>query len=59
MAKMGRPVKDVIKGKVVSVRMLPDEYEMVKTYADKVNKTVSEVMMDGVKKLIDKDMRNE
>ena len=53
MAKMGRPVKDVIKDKVVSVRMLPEEYEVVKAYADKANKTVSEVMMEGVKKLIE------
>ncbi len=58
MAKMGRPVKDVIKGKVVSVRMLPEEYEAVKAYADKANKTVSEVMMEGVMKLINKDKKS-
>lgn len=50
--KAGRPKKDVIKQKVVSVRMLPDEYAMVKDYADKTNMTVTEVMMEGVKKLI-------
>ena len=55
MAKMGRPVKDVIKDKVVSVRMMPEEYSVVKAYADKANKTVSEVMMEGVKILIDRD----
>ncbi len=53
MAQMGRPKSDVIKEKVVSVRMLPDEFDKVKKYADDQQKTVTDVMREGVMKLID------
>ena len=53
MAQMGRPKSDVIKEKVVSVRMLSEEYDKVKKYADDQQKTVTEVMREGVTKLIE------
>lgn len=55
MAQMGRPKSDVLKEKVVSVRMLPEEYDKVKKYADDRQKTVTEVMREGVTKLIEED----
>jgi len=55
MAQMGRPKSDVLKEKVVSVRMLPEEYDKVKKYADDRQKTVTEVMQEGVTKLIAED----
>ena len=53
MAKAGRPKADVTKEKVVSVRMKPEDYAKVKKYAESSNKTVTQVMQEGVEKLMD------
>lgn len=49
----GRPKADVTKEKVVSVRMLLEEYTKVKQYAEEQKKTVTEVMREGVMNLIE------
>lgn len=55
MAKAGRPKQDIIRDKIISIRMLQEEYDEIKSYADSTNKTVTEVMMDGAKKLMEED----
>lgn len=52
--QMGRPKKDITRDKIVSVRMLVEDYQRIKTYADKTNRTVTEVMMEGADVLIKK-----
>ena len=46
---------EIKKEKVVSVRMKPEDYAKVKRYAESSNKTVTQVMQEGVTKLIDED----
>lgn len=55
MAKAGRPKAETKKEKVVSVRMKPEDYAKVKRYAESSNKTVTQVMQEGVEKLIGED----
>lgn len=52
MANVGRPKADIKKDKVVSIRMKPEEYSRLKEYADASQKTVSEVVLLGVEKII-------
>ena len=54
MARTGRPPKDVSCNKVISVRVTPDEFDRIKKYAYSLNKTVTQVMQEGVFKLIEK-----
>jgi len=49
----GRPKAEITKEKVVSVRMLPEDYAKVKKYADDNKMTVTQVMQEGVMKLIE------
>ncbi len=53
MSKPGRPKAEIKKEKVVSVRMKPEDYAKIKRYAEASNKTVTQVMQEGVTKLID------
>ena len=53
MSKAGRPKADVKKEKVVSIRMKPEDYAKVKRYAESSNKTITQVMQEGVAKLLD------
>ena len=55
MSKAGRPKAEIRKEKVVSIRMKPEEYVKVKRYADSSNKTVTQVMQEGIAKLIEED----
>ena len=53
MPKAGRPKAEVKKEKVVSIRMKPEDYTKVKRYAESSNKTITQVMQEGVTKLIE------
>ena len=53
MSKAGRPKADVKKEKVVSIRMKPEDYAIVKRDAESSNKTITQVMQEGVAKLLD------
>ena len=53
MSKARRPKADVKKEKVVSIRMKPEDYAQVKRYAESSNKTITQVMQEGVAKLLD------
>lgn len=55
MSKLGRPKAEIKKERVVSVRMKPEDYAKVKRYAESSKKTVTQVMQEGVTKLIDED----
>ena len=59
MSKAGRPKAEIKKEKVVSVRMKPEEYAKVKRYAESSNKTVTQVIQEGVTKLIDAEQRHQ
>ena len=48
MSKAGRPKADV-----KSIRMKPEDYAKVKRYAESSNKTITQVMQEGVAKLLD------
>ena len=52
MAKAGRPKAEVTKEKVISVRVKPQDYSEIKQYAESSNKTITQVMQEGVMKLI-------
>lgn len=52
MAKAGRPKADVTKEKIVSIRMKPEDYARVKVYAESSKKTITQVMQEGVMKII-------
>ena len=53
MSKAGRPKSDIKKEKVVSIRMKPEDYAKVKRYAEASKKTITQVMQEGVTKLLD------
>ncbi len=53
MSKVGRPRADVKKEKVVSIRMTPEDYARVQRYAESSNKTITQVMQEGVTQLLD------
>ncbi len=59
MSKAGRPKAKVTKEKVVSVRMKPEDYAKVKQYAQSSNKTITQVMQEGITKLIDEDKKGQ
>ena len=45
MSKAGRPKADVKKEKVVSVRMMPEEYTRLKQYAKEADMTITQVIL--------------
>ena len=53
MSKAGRPKAETKKEKIVSVRMKPEDYAKVKRYAESSNKPVTQVMQEGVAKLLE------
>ncbi len=50
MAKMGRPKKDVIKDKSVTVRLSPDTYQKLRAYASDTGMTFTEIVLRGLEK---------
>lgn len=56
MSKAGRPKAEIKKEKIVSIRMSPEDYTKVKKYAKSQDKTVTQVMQEGVLKLIGEDI---
>lgn len=54
MAKMGRPKSDNPKKKVLSVRVEDALYERICDYADRNNMTVTEVVLEGLERLLNK-----
>lgn len=55
MSKAGRPKSEIKKEKIVSIRMKSEDYAKVKRYAESSNKTVTQVIQEGVARLIDED----
>lgn len=51
MSKMGRPKSDVIKAKIVTVRMSDEEYIRLKEYSEKHQMTITETIKEGVELL--------
>ena len=45
MAKMGRPKSDVIKDKIVTIRMSAEEHQ---DYSEKHQQTITETLKEGV-----------
>ncbi len=54
MAKMGRPKSEEPKLKTVGVRLSEEDYTRLKEYARMHNLTMTEVMQEGMNKLISK-----
>lgn len=55
MAQMGRPKLDEPMVHKVSVRFNEKEYQRLKAYAEKINKTMTEALKDGIELLYEKD----
>lgn len=51
MSQMGRPRKDDPMIHKVSVRFTESEYQQLKEYAERVNKTMTEALKDGIELL--------
>ena len=47
MSKMGRPKLDIIKDKIVTVRMSDEEYHKLKDYSEKHQQTITETIKKG------------
>lgn len=54
MPRTGRPKADVTKEKVVCVRMKPEDYKRLKEYAESSEKTVTQVVQEGVNTVLEK-----
>ena len=48
MSKMGRPKSDVIKDKIVTVRMSDEEHHKLRDYSEKHQQTITETIKKGV-----------
>ena len=48
MAKMGRPKSDVIKDKIVTIRMSAEVHENLRVYSEKHLQTITETLKEGV-----------
>ena len=48
MGKRGRPKSDVIKERIVTIRMSDAEYHTLKEYSDKHQQTITETIKTGV-----------
>ena len=55
MVQMGRPKLDEPMVHKVSVRFNEKEYQRLKAYAEKINKTMTEALKDGIELLYEKD----
>lgn len=51
MSKMGRPKSDVIKDKIVTIRMSDEEYMKLRDYSEKHQQTITETIKKGVELL--------
>lgn len=51
MAQMGRPKSDDPMIHKVSVRFTESEYQRLKAYAEKINKSMTEALKDGIELL--------
>lgn len=51
MAQMGRPKSDDPMIHKVSVRFTESEYQRLKAYAEKINKSMAEALKDGIELL--------
>ena len=48
MGKMGRPRSDVIKDRIVTIRMSDEEHEKLKEYPKEHQQTITETIKEGV-----------
>lgn len=48
MGKMGRPKSDIIKDRIVTIRMSDEEHNMLKEYSKKHQQTITETIKEGV-----------
>lgn len=48
MRKRGRPKLDVVKERIVTIRMSDEEYHTLKEYSDKHQQTITETIKMGV-----------
>ncbi len=48
MAKMGRPKSDVLKDKIVTIRMSEEEHRKLRDYSEKHQQTITETVKEGV-----------
>lgn len=48
MRKMGRPKSDVIKDKIVTIRMSDEEHIKLKDYSEKHQQTITETIKKGI-----------
>ena len=48
MGKMGRPKSDVIKDKIVTIRMSAEEYQKLRDYSESHRQTITETLKEGV-----------
>lgn len=48
MSKMGRPKSDVIKDRIVTIRMSDEEHSKLKEYSRKHQQTMTETLKEGV-----------
>ncbi len=48
MSKMGRPRSDVIKDKIVTIRMSDEEHIKLRDYSEKHQQTITETIKKGV-----------
>lgn len=46
MAKMGRPKSDVIKDKIVTIRMSAEEHQKLRDYSEKHQQTITETLKE-------------
>ena len=52
MPRMGRPKLEHPKLKTVGVRVTSDEYRVIKEYATKHNMTMTEMVLKGIRNLM-------
>lgn len=55
MSKMGRPKSDDPMRNKISVRLTDGEYERLKAYAEAYNKTLTDIIKDGIELLYQED----
>jgi NRPS condensation-like uncharacterized protein len=53
MAKVGRPKSECPKMKIVGIRLADEDHERLKEYASKHNLTMTDVLLKGLKLLLD------
>ena len=50
--KVGRPKVEVIKDKIITMRVTPEEHKRLKEYAQAHHLTVTQVLQKGVEKVM-------